>query len=57
MRPVLGVPSGREVRIMLPIGVPKEPGRQRERLPFAARAWFNRYEGREPQADKPTPHA
>jgi nitroreductase len=42
---VLGVPSCREVRIMLPLGVPKEPGRQRERLPFAARAGFNRYGG------------
>jgi nitroreductase len=40
---LLGVPSGRTVRILLPIGVAAEPGHQRDRLPFAERAWFNRY--------------
>jgi nitroreductase len=40
---LLGVPAGRTIRILLPIGVPAEPGRQRERLPFDQRAWFNRY--------------
>jgi len=40
---ILGVPAGKTIRILLPIGVPVEPGRQRERLPFDQRAWFNRY--------------
>jgi nitroreductase len=42
---LLGVPSERTVRILLPIGVPAEPGRQREKLPFSQRAWFNRHGG------------
>lgn len=42
---LLGVPKGREVRVLLPLGVPKESGQQRERLPFAARAGFNQYPG------------
>jgi nitroreductase len=42
---LLGVPAGRTVRIVLPMGVPVEPIRQRERLPFAQRAWFNRHGG------------
>jgi nitroreductase len=40
---LLGVPAGQSIRILLPIGVPAEPGQQRERLPFGERAWFNRY--------------
>ena len=40
---LLGVPEGRTVRILLPIGVPAQPGSQKERLPFERRAWFNRY--------------
>ncbi len=43
---LLGVPGDSTVRILLPIGVPAEPGRQRERLPFNQRAWFNRHERR-----------
>jgi nitroreductase len=42
---LLGVPQDRSVRILLPIGVPATPGVQREKLPFAERAWFNRYGG------------
>lgn len=42
---LLGVPADRSVRIVLPIGVPAVPGVQREKLPFAERAWFNRYGG------------
>ncbi len=42
---ILGVPAGKTVRILLPIGVPAEPGVQREKLPFEKRAWFNRYGG------------
>lgn len=40
---LLGVPQGKHVCILLPIGVPAEPGQQRERLPFEERAWFNKY--------------
>jgi len=40
---LLGVPAGKEVRIILPIGVPKDKCLQRERLPFNERAWFNHY--------------
>jgi len=43
---LLGVPPERTVRILLPIGVPEEPGRQREKLPFQRRAWFNRHENK-----------
>lgn len=42
---LLGVPEGRSVRILLPLGVPVEPGTQKEKLPFEKRAWFNRYGG------------
>jgi nitroreductase len=42
---LLDVPAERKVRIVLPIGVPAEPGVQRDRFPFADRAWFNRYGG------------
>lgn len=40
---LLGVPPDRQVRILLPIGVPAETGTQREKLPFEKRAWFNRW--------------
>jgi nitroreductase len=40
---LLGVPREKTVRILLPLGVAAEPGQQRERLPFAQRAWFNQY--------------
>lgn len=43
---LLGVPGNKIVRVLLPLGVPARPGRQKERLPFHQRAWFNRYEGR-----------
>jgi len=41
---LLNVPLGRTVRVLLPVGVPAEPGQQRERLPWEQRAWFNRLE-------------
>jgi len=41
---LLGVPAGKVVRVMLPIGVPVEAGPRRDKLPFDERAWFNRYE-------------
>jgi nitroreductase len=40
---LLGVPKGRSVRILLPLGVAAEPGAQKEKLAFQQRAWFNRY--------------
>jgi nitroreductase len=42
---LLGVPEGRHVRIVLPLGVPVETLAQKEKLPFPQRAWFNRYGG------------
>jgi nitroreductase len=38
---LLDVPPTREVRVILPVGVPAEAGTQREKKPFAERAWFN----------------
>jgi nitroreductase len=42
---LLGVPDGKEVRVILPLGIPIEIGRQNERRPFSTRAWFNKYAG------------
>ncbi|HUU69369.1 MAG TPA: nitroreductase family protein [Planctomycetota bacterium] len=42
---VLGVPKGKHVQILLPIGVPTEQGTQREKKAFAERAWLNVYGG------------
>ena len=42
---LLGVPEGRPVRIVLPVGVPAQPGTQKEKLPFERRASFNRFGG------------
>ncbi len=41
---LLGVPPDREVRVILPVGVPAEAHRQKEKKPFAERASFNRWE-------------
>ena len=40
---LLGVPAGKTIRILLPIGVPTDAGPRREKKPFEARAWFNQY--------------
>ncbi|MCP4591084.1 MAG: nitroreductase [bacterium] len=40
---LLGLPEGKIVRIILPLGVPEEAGPRMEKMPFSARAWFNRY--------------
>jgi nitroreductase len=40
---LLGVPDDKTVAVVLPLGVALEPGKQRERLPFDERAWFNGY--------------
>jgi len=42
---LLGVPEDKDVRVLLPIGVPAKAGKQKEKLPFEKRAWFNRYGG------------
>lgn len=43
---LLGVPEGQTVRILLPLGVPAQSVQQREKLPFAQRAWFNRWQAK-----------
>ena len=48
---LLGVPEGLEVRVILPVGVPAEERAQREKKPFAERAWFNGY--RKDERDEP----
>jgi len=47
---LLGVPEGLEVRVLLPVGVPAEERSQREKKPFAERAWFNGYRAPETQS-------
>jgi len=42
---LLGVPAGRTIRILLPVGIAAESGSQKKKLPFDRRAWFNRYAG------------
>lgn len=42
---LLGLPEGKVVRVLLPIGVPDEESRQPEKKPFQERAWFNRFGG------------
>jgi nitroreductase len=41
---LLDVPGDREVRIVLPVGVPAHKRTQPEKMAFAERAWFNRFE-------------
>lgn len=43
IKEMLGLPSGKTIRILLPIGVPAEPVTAKEKKPFSERAWFNRY--------------
>ncbi len=40
---LLGVPDGKVVRIVLPVGQPAESIEGPDKLPFEQRAWFNRY--------------
>jgi len=42
---LLAVPPGRQLRILLPVGIAAEPGKQKEKLAFDQRAWFNKYGG------------
>lgn len=43
---LLGVPEDRQVRVILPVGVPRVARGPREKLPFEQRAWYNRYGSR-----------
>jgi nitroreductase len=40
---MLGLPAGKIIRVILPVGVPVEQWPQREKKPFDQRAWFNNY--------------
>jgi hypothetical protein len=40
---MLGLPAGKTIRVLLPIGVPAETWPQKEKMPFEERAWFNAY--------------
>ena len=40
---LLGVPEGKVVRIILPLGVPAETHQQAAKKPLEERAWFNRF--------------
>jgi len=42
---LLGLPPGKTARVVLPLGVASESGHPNEKLPFEARAWFNRMTG------------
>jgi len=42
---LLGVPNDKQVRVVLPVGIPAVTVTQKEKLPFQQRAWFNRYGG------------
>ncbi|MBN2535819.1 MAG: nitroreductase family protein [Spirochaetales bacterium] len=42
---LLKVPAPKYVRVLLPLGIPPEQGTQKEKKPFARRAWFNTYDG------------
>ncbi len=42
---LIEIPADKTVRIVLPIGVPTQPGSQKEKLPFNQRTWFNRWGG------------
>ncbi|MBN1412066.1 MAG: nitroreductase family protein [Spirochaetales bacterium] len=40
---LLSVPDDKEVRVILPLGIPEEPGTQNAKKPFSERAFFNVY--------------
>jgi nitroreductase len=40
---LLDVSQDKTVAVVLPLGVAVEPGKQRERMPFGERAWFNKW--------------
>lgn len=42
---LIGLPQGKVVRILLPIGIPVESWEQKKKKSFEERAWFNHYQG------------
>jgi nitroreductase len=40
---LIGLPDGKYIRILLPVGVPAEDYKTPAKKPFAQRAWFNHY--------------
>ena len=42
---LIGAPPEKTVRVVLPIGVPEQPGQQPARRGIGERAWYNRYGG------------
>ncbi len=40
---LLGIPEEKVIRVILPLGVPLEVHKQKEKKPLEERAWFNRY--------------
>ncbi len=44
---LLGLPEGKMIRVLLPVGVPAEDGPRKEKKPFRDRARFNRWDGGE----------
>ncbi len=40
---ILRVPQDHSVRVILPLGIPTEARQQKEKKPFAERAWYNAY--------------
>jgi nitroreductase len=40
---ILGLPAGKRIRVILPIGIPAEPLAPPVKKPFEERAWFNTY--------------
>jgi nitroreductase len=40
---LLKLPKGKRIRVILPIGVPAEPGAQPAKKPFSERVWYNVY--------------
>jgi len=41
---IIGLPESKRVRILLPVGVAAKIEPSKLKLPFADRAWFNRYQ-------------
>jgi nitroreductase len=40
---LLGLPEGKYIRVLLPVGTPSEAYKQPDKKPFTSRVWFNRY--------------
>ncbi len=42
---LVNLPETMEPRVLMPIGVPEQPGQPRAKRPFNERAWWNEYSG------------